>query len=76
MSSGVETSLDISEVIRDSSTSLGMTRIVWLGILPMTCGNEVVAKDGRESEGDQHNGSRTCDEEASGPTDVLAVSHA
>jgi hypothetical protein len=53
-----------------------MTRIVWLGILPMAGGDEVVAKERRKAEGDEHNGSRTCDEEASGPTDVLAASHA
>jgi hypothetical protein len=36
----------------------------------------MVVKDSRKSEGDEHNGSRTYDEEASGPTGVLAASHA
>jgi hypothetical protein len=42
----------------------------------MTCGGKVVAKDGRKRKGDEHKRRRTCDQEASDPTDVLATNHA
>jgi len=48
----------------------------WLGVAGTTGGGKMVVKDGRKSEGDEHNGGRTYDEEASGPTGVLAASHA
>jgi hypothetical protein len=41
----------------------------------MTGGGKILAKDGRKSDGDEHNGSRTCEKEASGSTGVLAASH-
>jgi hypothetical protein len=70
MPSEVEESLVTSEVSRDVSTPLDMTsqdgsravgRIAWLDVVAMTDGGEVVAKEDRNSERDQHNGNRTCE---------------
>jgi len=47
----------------------------WLGIAGIACSGEVVIKDGSKREGDEHNGSGTHNEKASGPPDVLAASH-
>jgi tRNA dimethylallyltransferase len=45
MSSGVETSLDISEIVRDSSTSLGMTENVFFIVGPTAIGKSEIAAE-------------------------------
>jgi hypothetical protein len=59
----------------ESMAQLAVGRIGWLDGAGITGSGKVVAKDGRKSEGDYHNGSRTYHQEASGPTGVLAASH-
>jgi hypothetical protein len=44
---------------QDGSRAVG--RIAWLDVVAMTDGGEVVAKEDRNSERDQHNGNRICD---------------
>jgi hypothetical protein len=52
-----------------------LTASPWLDVAGIMGGGKMVVKDGRKSEGDEHNGRRTYDEEASGPAGVLAASH-